>query len=137
MNTMTKHASIELHDLRLATKIGTYGPAHVIPREHVLDLTLILAPGLVQIAADNMALVFDYDPLIEDIERIAAAHHFETQEYLISCIAQACATYAEVADLEIYLRKGPVRSGSGTLGLRLTLSAADVAALRTRSAPSA
>ena len=134
MIAMKKMALIELRDLRLDTNIGTYRASDVVPREHLLDLTLALAPNLVHIAADSMALVFDYDPLIEDIERIAHAQHFETQEYLISCIAQACATYSDVTGVEIYLRKGPVRGDSGTLGVRLTLDGKDLAALRPRSA---
>ena len=127
---MTKQALIELRDFRLGAKIGTYGPADVVPREHVLDLTLTIAPELVQITADNMALVFDYDPLIKEIERIAISQHFETQEYLMSCIARACASCPEIGGLEIFLRKGPVRGDLGTLGVRLTLYAADLAELR-------
>jgi dihydroneopterin aldolase len=33
-------ASIELRDFKLQTLIGTYGPDAIIPKQHLLDLTL-------------------------------------------------------------------------------------------------
>jgi dihydroneopterin aldolase len=77
-------ATIELRDLQLATAIGTYGPGDVVPDAHVLDLTLTIAPDLVLVARDDMALIFDYDPLIAEIDRIARAQRYETQEYLMT-----------------------------------------------------
>ena len=57
-----------MRDLQLRTDIGSYGPHEVVPDAHVLDLTLWLAPALVLIAQDGMAHVFDYDPLVVEIE---------------------------------------------------------------------
>jgi len=134
---MTQQALVELRDFRIEANIGTYGPADVVPEDHLLDLTLTLAPNLVQIADDNMGLVFDYDPLIEHIESIATEQHYETQEYLISRIVEACAACPEVAGLDICLRKRPVRRGSGSLGVRLVLGAGEMVALRAQSARAA
>ena len=129
---MTCQAWIELRDLHLPVSIGTYGPDDVVPDAHLLDLTLAVAPGLVQITSDEMASVFDYDPLIAKIADIARSRKFETQEYLMTLITQACAAYNEVEAVELCLRKTPVLGRTGTLGVRLVLGPEDLAALRDR-----
>ncbi|MCU0948983.1 MAG: dihydroneopterin aldolase [Porphyrobacter sp.] len=128
---------MELRDLHLPVSIGTYGPGDVVPDAHILDLTLAIAPDRVQVAADNMAHVFDYDPLIADIADIARSRAFETQEYLMTLIVQACAAYAEIEAVDIALRKSPVLAGTGSLGVRLVLAPEDLAGLRAhdRKAP--
>lgn len=130
---MNRQARIELRDLHLPASIGTYGPDQVVPDSHLLDLTLAIAPSLVQVASDDMANVFDYDPLIAEIADIARSRTFETQEYLMTLITQACAAYAEIEAVEICLRKTPVLAGTGSLGVRLMLGAEDLAALRDHS----
>ncbi len=127
---MARTATIELRDLVIGCAIGTYGPDDVVPDAHLLDLDLTLSPDLVQIAADDMACVFDYDPLIAEIDRLARAQHYATQEYLISGIARLCASYRAIRAAEIALRKTPVLGGTGSLGVRLKLEAADLASLR-------
>jgi dihydroneopterin aldolase len=116
-------AMIELRDLQLATAIGTYGPGDVVPEAHVLDLTLTISPDLVLVAGDEMALVFDYDPLIAEIDRIARAQHYHTQEFLMTRLVAACAAYPQITALDICLRKRPVLGGTGSLGVRLRLGA--------------
>jgi dihydroneopterin aldolase len=101
-----------------------------VPDAHVLDLTLAIAPDLVQIASDEMANVFDYDPLIAEIAEMARSRTFETQEYLMTLITQVCAAYDAIEAVELCLRKSPVLAGSGSLGVRLILGAEDFAALR-------
>ncbi|QHL92018.1 dihydroneopterin aldolase (plasmid) [Sphingomonas changnyeongensis] len=127
---MTRLARIELRDLHLPVSIGTYGPGDVIPDAHVLDLTLAIAPELVQIASDQMGEVFDYDPLIAKIAEIARSRSFETQEYLMTLITQACAAYDVIEAVELCLRKSPVMGGTGSLGVRLVLGREDLATLR-------
>ena len=127
---MTRLARIELRDLHLPVSIGTYGPGDVVPDAHVLDLTLAIAPDLVQVASDAMAHVFDYDPLIAEIADLARSRTFETQEYLMTLITQACAAYGAVEGVDICLRKSPVLAGTGSLGVRLVLGAEDLAAMR-------
>ena len=124
-------AVIELRDLQLKTDIGTYGPNDTMPDVHVLDLTLGISVNQVVIAQDGMAYVFDYDPLVIEIDRLAADGHYETQERLITRIASACAAYPAIQHMEICLKKLPVRSGSGSLGVRLTLDEVATNALRT------
>ena len=116
-------AVIELRDLQLKTDIGTYGPNDTKPDAHLLDLTLGVAVDQVVITKDGMEHVFDYDPLITEIDRLAADGHYETQERLIARIAGACAcaAHSAIKRMEISLKKLPVRSGSGSLGVRLTL----------------
>jgi len=123
-------AFIELRDLQLITDIGTYGPNDTKPNAHLLDLTLGIASNQVIIAQDDMSQVFDYDPLILEIDRLAADGHYETQERLITRIASACAEYPAIQHIEISLRKSFVRSGSGSLGVRLTLDEIAIEAIR-------
>lgn len=128
--TMLRQATIELRDLHLPASIGSYGPDDVVPDAHILDLDLIISPDLVEVASDEMGSVFDYDPLIAQIVAIAQRQTFETQEYLMTLITQACAGYSEVLGLAICLRKSPVLAGTGSLGVRLALGAEDLTRLR-------
>ena len=127
---MPATAKIDLTDLVLSTLIGTYGPDDTEPEAHVLDLCLGIDPALVLVAGDDMGHVFDYDPLVDEIDRLARDGHYLTQEWLMTRIARACAAYPEVTSLEMALRKHPVRAGSGALGVRLTLDAEDLTRLR-------
>ena len=124
-------AVIELRDLHLKTNIGTYGPNDTKPDVHILDLTLGISVNQVVIAQDGMEHVFDYDPLVTEIDRLAEDVHYDTQERLITRIASACAAYPAIQFMEICLKKSPVRSGSGSLGVRLTLDEVATNALRT------
>lgn len=127
---MTTNACIELRDLKLQTQIGTYGPGAIIPKQHLLDLTLWIDPRLVLISEDVMGNVFDYDPLVVEINRLAGDGHYETQERLITRITDACAKYPEIEFLEIGLRKLPVSAGSGSLGVRLSIDDATLKNMR-------
>ena len=130
---MTTNACIELKDLKLQTQIGTYGPGAIIPKQHLLDLTLWIDPKLVLIAEDAMENVFDYDPLVVEIDRLAGDGHYETQERLMTRIAQACSKYPEIESLEIGLRKLPVCAGSGSLGFRFSLDNTALRSMRDKS----
>jgi len=127
---MKTQAYIELRDLKLETQIGTYGPGDTRPDVHLLDLALEVDKTQVLISLDDMAQVFDYDPLIAEIDRLAGDDHYETQERLMTRIACACAAYSEIKTIEISLRKAPVRHGSGSLGVRLSLNETSTNALR-------
>jgi dihydroneopterin aldolase len=93
-------------------------------------LTLGISVNQVVISQDGMAHVFDYDPLVKEIDRLAADGHYETQERFMTRIASACAAHPAIQTIEIYLKKSPVRSGSGSLGVRLTLDEIATEALR-------
>lgn len=128
---MTSTACIELKDLRLNTQIGTYAPGATIPDQHLLNLTLWINPKLILISEDLMDRVFDYDPLVLEIDRLAADGHYETQERLATRIVEACAHYLEIESLEISLSKTPVREKSGVLGIKLYLDESSLASMRT------
>ena len=130
---MPLQSYVELKDLQIAARIGTYGPGDIVPDAHLLDLTLTIAPDLVMVPRDEMALVFDYDPLIRQIDTLARASHYETQERLMTRIVEACAAYPQIKALDIALRKRPVLSGTGTLGVRLVVDGEAMAALRSDS----
>ena len=127
---MTRQARIELRDLHIPACIGTYGSDDVVPNCHTLDLDLTISPDLVQVASDDMSNVFDYDPLIAQIAVIARSQKFETQEYLMTLIVKACAAYSQIDSIQISLRKRPVLAGTGSLGVRLTIEADDLAEMR-------
>jgi len=127
---MKNYACVELCDLEIDTDIGTYGPNDTRPDKHLLDLTLHIDSHKVLIAQDGMAYVFDYDPLIAEIDRLAGDCHYETQERLITRIVKACAACAEVDAVDIYLRKLSVRNGSGSLGVRLSIDAMTLDGMR-------
>ena len=127
---MTTNASIELRDLELSTEIGTYGPGDIIPKKHLLDLTLWIDSKLVLISKDLMTSVFDYDPLVNEIDQLARDGYYETQERLMTRIVEACAKYLEIESIEIGLKKLPVRSETGSLGVRLSVDSAMLNAFR-------
>lgn len=123
-------STVELKNLQIRTQIGTYGPEDVVPDTHVLDLTLTIAPELVLIEQDGMASVFDYDPLVKEIDRLAQAQPYETQERLMTLMVYACARYKPIQAIDITLSKRPVLNQSGSLGVRLVVNAQSLAALR-------
>jgi dihydroneopterin aldolase len=127
---MTHEAWVELLALDLQTQIGTYGPHETKPDKHLLDLILKIDARQVLITEDSMQHVFDYDPLVIDIEKLAADGHYETQERLMTRIAEACANYPAIKNIDMKLRKSPVRQGTGSLGIRLFLDEHALAQLR-------
>lgn len=127
---MTLNSTIELKDLVLKTDIGTYGPCDHIPDHHLLDLTLSIAATKVLIANDGMEHVFDYEPLIAQIQTLASTGHRETQEWLVTQIVNLCAKFSDIQAVAIFFRKYPVDALGGTLGIRLTIDQVDFAKLR-------
>ena len=132
---MRPTACIDLRNFPLRTHIGSYGPGQTVPDQHLLDLTLSIDADWVLIEADGMEHVFDYDPLVLEIERLAQDGPYETQERLITRIVQACAQVPAIQALELALRKQPIRevggSSGGSLGVRLAVSAAQLQSMRT------
>ena len=124
------HSTIELTELKLDINIGTYGLSDVVPSLHLLDLILSIDPALVLIETDGMAHVFDYDPLITEINRLAHDSCYETQERLITRIMAACVAQPQITAVEIYLRKTPVMKENGALGIRLVVDAEHIAKMR-------
>lgn len=124
------YSYVELTGLELSVDLGTYGPDDVVPDRHCLDLKLTIDASLVLIDRDGMDRVFDYDPLISEIQRLAGETHYETQEWLMSRIVVACAEYPEILGVDLVLRKTPVSKTSGTLGVRLVIEAEDFRSFR-------
>jgi dihydroneopterin aldolase len=127
---MTHHAFVDLEDLKISAQIGSYGPNDVIPDQHLLNLRLKISPELVLIQEDQMSRVFDYDPLIAEINRLAEDGHYETQERLLTRIVYACAAYSQIEAIDIKLTKFPVQSTSGCLGISLSIDREDLVELR-------
>ena len=123
-------ANIELTNLVLNMKIGSYTESDVVPEKHILDIVLSIDPELVLIDDDKMNRVFDYDPLIREIQRMAAEMHYETQERFITRIVDMCAKEEEIMDVDVFLRKFPVCGSSGELGVRLKINELDLKAFK-------
>ncbi|MEM7568902.1 MAG: dihydroneopterin aldolase [Pseudomonadota bacterium] len=128
-------STVELKHLELHPSLGTYGPGDVVPDVHLLDLSLTIDPKLVLIAVDGMEHIFDYDPLIVEIDRLAKDGHYVTQERLMTRIAHACAAYGEIQAVDMTLSKRPVLNGSGELGVSLSVDAGAMEALRSGKSP--
>ncbi len=101
-----------------------------MPRAHILDMVMTIDPALVFIDRDGMEHVFDYDPLIRDIDALARDDRYHTQERLMTRIVQAAARYPEITEMSVSLRKTPVLENSGHLGVTLVVDAKDLAELR-------
>ncbi|MEL6362238.1 MAG: dihydroneopterin aldolase [Pseudomonadota bacterium] len=123
-------STIELKNLELEPSLGTYGPNDVVPDVHLLDLKLTIDPKLVFIDTDGMDRVFDYDPLIAEINRLAIDGHYHTQERLMTRIVTACAAYEAIEAVELCLSKRPVLRDSGELGVRLYVETEGLAEVR-------
>ena len=123
-------STIELFDFELNVDIGTYKDDEIVPNKHILDLILSIEPSFVIIKKDKMDDVFDYDPLIKDINSLTRKVHYETQERLITLIVKECSAYDEIKGLDLYLRKSPVSNSSGKLGVRIILDEKDLNKLR-------
>ncbi len=130
---MVLRSTIELKNLKLFTQIGTYGPNDVVPDEHLLDLILGIDSALVLTAQDGMGFVFDYDPLMIEIDRLARDGHYDTQERLMTRIVNACAQYSQILTVDIALRKSPVLNGTGSLGVRVQVDEATLNTYRKRA----
>lgn len=120
------NATIVLEKLELPLDLGTYGPSDVEPDAHFLDAVLTIDPSRVLVSEDSMDAIFDYDPLIAQVEALASERYYETQEWLLTRIAKACAAEAVIKGVWLKLYKSPVRrtkagSASGTLGVTLSL----------------
>ena len=100
IRSFAMRANIELTNLVLNIQIGSYTESDVVPDKHILDIVLSIDPELVLIDDDKMNRVFDYDPLIWEIQRMAAEMHYETQERFITRIVDMCAKEEEIMDVE-------------------------------------
>jgi len=126
-------ARIELTDLILNIEIGSYSSKDIVPDKHILDLALLIDPKLVLIDEDEMDRVFDYDPLILEIQRKAEEMRYESQERFITRIVDECVRYREIKSIEVFLRKTPILGLSGELGVRLEVEEPDVINLKTEA----
>ena len=124
-------AQIELTNLDLDIAIGSYTDGDVVPDKHILDLNLSIDPALVLIDEDQMERVFDYDPLIQEIQLMSREMHYETQERFITRMVDECVKYNEIKSVEVFLRKSPVFGSSGELGVRLVIGEPNLTNLRT------
>ena len=123
-------ANIERTNRVLNIQMAASPESDVVPDKHILDIVLSIDPELVLIDDDKMNRVFDYDPVIREIQRMAAEMHYETQERFITGIVDMCAKEEEIMDVDVFLRKFPVCGSSGELGVRLKINELDLKAFK-------
>ena len=97
---------------------------------HLLALKLTIDPKLVVLDTARIDRVFDYGPLIAEINRLAIDGHYHTQERLMTRIVTACAAYEAIEAVELCLSKRPVLRDSGELGVRLYVETEGLAEVR-------
>ena len=126
---MAYQSSVKLRGLSLNCDIGSYGMNEVVPNKHRLDMELLVEKNLILIEEDKMANVFDYDPLVEEINQISLSGKFNTQEKLITLILKACMKYHQIKAVSLFLYKTPVRE-DGELGIAVNISEQELEKLR-------
>ena len=129
---MAYQSSVKLKGLSLNCDIGSYGMNEVVPNKHRLDMELLVEKNLILIEEDEMANVFDYDPLVEEITQISLIGKFNTQEKLITLILKACLKYHQIKAVSLFLYKTPVRE-DGELGITVNISEQELEKLRQHS----
>ena len=129
---MAYQSSVKLRGLSLNCDIGSYGINEVVPNKHRLDMELLVEKNLILIEEDEMANVFDYDPLVEEITQISLSGKFNTQEKLITLILKACLKYHQIKAVSLFLYKTPVRE-DGELGIAVNISEQELEKLRQHS----
>ena len=129
---MAYQSSVKLRGLSLNCDIGSYAMSEVVPNKHRLDMELLVEKNLILIEEDEMAAVFDYDPLVEEIIQISLSGKFNTQEKLITLILKACLKYHQVKAVSLFLYKTPVRE-DGELGITVNISEQELEKLRQHS----
>lgn len=127
---MSLVTTIEFEGLPLKTHIGSFGPGVPDPYEHSLDLMIVVDSLLVLIDEDDMERVFDYEPLLAQIDEIAQERQYETQEMLMTRILACCSGYGAIQGVEMCLKKTQPQSGESTIGVRLLVSGEQFEALR-------
>ncbi|MEO1689092.1 MAG: dihydroneopterin aldolase [Pseudomonadota bacterium] len=131
---MPAETTIELIDLQVDLMPGPNGgrsaPGEAGPQRNLLDMTLRIDPSMVLIPDDSMDRVFDYDPVVAELRRIAAAEIYQTHERMLTLMAEALAVWPQIGSAMLFLRKPADPDRGGALGLRLTLDAPALAALR-------
>ena len=128
---MTYQSSVKLRGLSLNCDIGSYAMSEVVPNKHRLDMELLVEKNLILIEEDEMATVFDYDPLVEEIIQISLSGKFNTQEKLITLILKACLKYYQIKALSLFLYKAPVRE-DGELGITVRIDEQELEKMRQR-----
>lgn len=132
---MPARAAVELVGLEIDLRPGPNGGdaprgAGEGPERNLLDMTLRLDPSLVLVPEDAMERVFDYDPVVAELRRIAAAEVYVTHERMLTLMAEALAADPRIEAAELFLRKRLDPGRAGDLGVRLSLDAEALARLR-------
>ena len=94
-------------------------------------MELLVEKNLILIEEDEMAAVFDYDPLVEEIIQISLSGKFNTQEKLITLILKACLKYYQIKALSLFLYNAPVRE-DGELGITVRIDEQELEKMRQR-----
>ena len=113
--------TIELRGLAVPASIGVHDFERQAPQTLVLDVDLVLSEALLD-GADRIESVTDYDFIRAAILERIAQGHIETQEKLVSDIADRCLSVPTVLSVTVASRKTEVYPDCESIGVRLTRS---------------
>ena len=117
------HWTIEMRGMEVQASIGVHDHERLGPQRLVLDVDLILSEALTD-GTDRIESVTDYDFLRTAILDRIAQGHIETQEKLISDVADRCLEVPTVVSVTVASRKTDVYPDCASIGVRLTRSRA-------------
>jgi dihydroneopterin aldolase len=105
-------------DVDLPIRIGVYPQEKLAPQRVRISVELLVLPSRTQ-HGDRIENVVDYDRIHGAILELAERPHIELQESLADEVARICFEQAEVAAVQVYVRKLDVYSDCRSVGVRI------------------
>ncbi|WP_421879995.1 dihydroneopterin aldolase [Pacificispira sp.] len=115
---MTDQWQIRLEDFEAIVRIGVHDFERTGPQRLIFTVRLDLDYAFAG-DSDDLASVVDYDFVRAEILNRVSGGHIETQEKLISDLADAYLRHARVSRVEIFSRKPDVYPEPGAIGVSL------------------
>lgn len=120
---MTDLWQIRLEDFEAIVRIGVHDFERTGPQRLIFTVRLELDYAFAG-DSDDLSSVVDYDFVRSEILKRTAEGHIETQEKLISDLADAYLANSRVVKVEIFSRKPDVYPEPGAIGVSLVRSRA-------------
>ncbi|RJE80045.1 uracil-DNA glycosylase [Paracoccus sp. JM45] len=120
----------ELRDVQLSAQVANCSPSGTDVSDHRLDLVISLDPFEFQISHDETNYTQFERSLINDLEAIARACRYASQDHLICAIAYVCACYRAIQTAEISITSNPAWNGTGSMTSKISLDSAALEHLR-------
>ena len=105
-------------DFDLPIRIGVYDEEKQGPQRVRISVEILVLPH-VAAHGDDFRKVVDYGALHSKIRALAKGPHIELQETLADEVARICLEPAEVAAVEVYVRKLDIYADCKSVGVRI------------------